>query len=179
MVTTPSAQFADKLRTLRSHGWARHLKNPPAGDPRYTFVDWGFNVRPLEVSAAIGLVQLERLPHMDRARRHNYETIADSIKWHPNIDLPSPVDGVNWFGFPLFSNERDSLATFLESNGVETRPILAGNLARQPAIKKHKVSFGELPGADKVHDEGLYIGLHPEYNSEAERVGDLLQRWRP
>lgn len=177
MVTTPSAQFAEKLRTLRSHGWARHMRNPPAGDPRYTFVDWGFNLRPTEVAAAIGLAQLSRLDVMNERRRRNFNTIAAAVADCYNVEIPEAPEGTNWFGIPLFSDSRDSLAAHLEENGIETRPILAGNLARQPAIRKHKVRHSLLTGADRVHDRGLYIGLHPDNSSDAERVAHELCKW--
>ena len=178
MITTPSGRLAEKLRVLRSHGWARDVKREVPTDPRYTFIDWGFNVRPTEVAAAIGLVQLQKLTYLNRLRMRNFATIASAVADCDDIDIPQACEGTNWFGVPLFSYHKQSLVDFLEAHGVETRPILAGNLVRQPAFQRRAARHRpHLPGADRVHDQGLYIGLHAERNSDAERVGELLQKW--
>ena len=175
MVTTDHAELATKIRTLRSHGWARHLADPPPGlDPRYTFVDWGFNLRPTEVAAAIGLVQLGRLDSFNEARVGNFNDFAAHLEGHPLVSLPKVRLRAKpaWFGIPMFvaNGGRDRLAKLLESAGVETRPILAGNLTRQPAVNEP----GYFPGADRVHDQGLYIGLHATRSSEAWDVGEII-----
>lgn len=181
MVTTPSGRFAEQLRTLRSHGWARGMTNPPPGsDPRYTFVDWGFNLRPTEVAAAIGLEQLKKLPDMNAARTRNYERFAKALATNTRIDLPvvPPKGKPSWFGLPLFALERDRLAQFLEDRGVETRPILGGNLANHPAFQKHGVraapGLARLDGANRVHHDGLYVGLHPIEDDRVEKVAELI-----
>lgn len=176
MVTTNDVTLASRLRTLRSHGWARHLENPPRGvDPRYTFIDWGFNLRPTEVAAAIGLVQLDRLPDFLSRRRDNFASFA-RILVNPLVRLPRVPDFAepSWFGIPMFvsGGRRDDLANWLEERGVETRPILAGNLIRQPACEDQK---GDFPNADLVHDQGLYVGLHPR--GSADFVAHLINEF--
>jgi CDP-4-dehydro-6-deoxyglucose reductase, E1 len=180
MVTTNHQTIAAQVRTLRSHGWARHLPRRLDGlDPRYTFVDWGFNLRPTEVQAAIGLVQLERLDEFNKARMLNYGNFALRVLHNPLVTLPTiPPDSYPaMFGIPMFvaDGHRDALAAWLEDQGVETRPILAGNLVRQPAFRDW---VGEYPGADRVHDQGLYVGLHPtdtDVGAVAELVNDFAQ----
>lgn len=180
MVTTNSPETADLLRCLRSHGWARHLPNPPVGaDPRYTFVTHGLNVRPTEIAAAIGLVQLDRLDELNLARSKNYALVSRALASNPYLYLPSVVPGgrPSWFGVPIMVSPRapftrDDLAAILEAAGVETRPILAGNLLRQPAFAGWAEQ--DLPGADAVADTGLYLGLHPFVNSDIERVVEIL-----
>ena len=183
MVTCQSAALADRIRSLRSHGWARHLTHAPEGlDRRYTFVDWGFNVRPTEVAAAIGMVQVGKLARANHQRWLNQKAFARLLDGNPNVTIPEvPVSGrAAWFGLPILLNsraDRDGLAAYLEDCGVETRPILAGNLTRQPAFAKHPVSHPALPGADRVHDHGLYVGLHPTTCSGVERVASLIAGW--
>lgn len=180
MVTTAESHIASRLRTLRSHGWARHLDRLPGNwDRRYTFVDWGFNVRPTEIAAAIGLVQLQRLDSMNHARRVNRSMFAQALDDNPFVTLPDVPEGAvaSWFGLPMLVDQavdRDALAAHLEGAGVETRPILAGNLSRQPAACRHGIARRHLPGADRVHDHGLYIGLHPSYDYDVERVARLV-----
>lgn len=176
MVTTHSRRLADKLRSLRSHGWARHL-----GEDPYKFIDWGFNLRPTEVQAAIGLVQLGKLDTMNRRRDRNFQTILAGAQASRYIDVPAQTDDLadpSWFGVPLLTADRDKLRTHLEGEGIETRPILAGNLARQPAFRSFAAKFGDaLPGADFLHHHGLYIGLHPCRSLGAERVAEVLAAW--
>lgn len=172
MVTTDQPELASLLRSLRSHGWMRH----DGGDP-YTFVNPGFNVRPTEISAAIGLVQLGRLEEFNKLRAENRQAFVDALSGCPGIEFPAVPGGAtpSWFGLPFFVEERrDDLAAHLEANGVETRPILGGNLARQPAFQGFS-EYGYFPGADRVHDHGLYVGLHPQSDSGVERVAELVR----
>jgi CDP-6-deoxy-D-xylo-4-hexulose-3-dehydrase len=178
MVTTNSGVFANRVRSMRSHGWARDILSIPDLDPRYTFIDQGFNLRPTEVEAAIGLVQLNRWRN-DHSRRRlsNFKAFKQALHTD-RVSLPEVPRHAHpsWFGIPMFVDDMPSLRTHLEAHGVETRPILGGNLARQPAFGGVVKSVGELPGADYLHDHGLYIGLHPG-ESEVEKVAKLINRW--
>ena len=144
MVTTIHPEWDRKLRSLRSHGWNRHFSSD-----KYTFHDEGFNVRPTEVAGAIGLVQLAKLDYMNEQRTRNYEEFHRKLHGHPNITLPEVPETCtpSWFGVPMFvKTNRDGLTEYLEACGVETRPILAGNLKTQPAFRGFY--FGKTPGAD-------------------------------
>lgn len=170
MVTTADADLADTMRSMRSHGWERHK----GGDP-YTFVMRGFNFRPTEVAAAIGLVQLPKLPGMNKLRAENRDSFVSLLNGHPNITFPAVPDDSqpSWFGLPMLIHEdRDGLKRHLEWSGVETRPILGGNLQWQPAFADF--SFPETPGADYVSEHGLYVGLHPDTDSGIEEVALLI-----
>jgi CDP-6-deoxy-D-xylo-4-hexulose-3-dehydrase len=172
MITTDDPNLRGRLKSMRSHGWARGQFGAP--DPRYSFIEMGFNVRPLEISAAIGLVQLKRLDGFNELREKNRQIFADRLEGCPGVELPKIPDGVtpSWFGLPFFADNRDALRRHLESHGVETRPILGGNLLRQPAFKDWHPQ--KLPGADRVHDHGLYVGLHPVSDSGVDRVAELI-----
>lgn len=174
-VTTNNPETASLLRSLRSHGWSRH----EGGDP-YRFVGPGFNVRPTEISAAIGLVQLARLDAFNKHRGENRDAFVRALGDNPLIDLPAVPEesSPSWFGIPMFvsGDHRQSLANYLEDNGVETRPILGGNLLRQPAFNRWRPQ-GPFPGADRVHDHGLYVGLHPFPDTGVERVAELINEF--
>ncbi len=177
MVVTNDAQLADLLRSMRSHGWARGMSNAadierqnPDIDPRFLFVTTGFNLRPTEINAAIGLEQLKRLEGFNARRRQIAARFdAGFAGLHQSGDLqlirsnprcqPAP------FGYPVLCKTpamRGKFRQHLEANGVETRPIICGNMVRQPAFKHlpHRVS-GRLDGADQVMDRGIYWGPHP------------------
>lgn len=173
MVTTNVDAIADKLRLLRAHGWDRGVNRVSdiPFDKKFNFVDWGFNVRPTELQAAFGIEQMGRLPGFTKRRKQLAERFYSHLEqhWH-SIDIP----GVNvncspsWLGLPIVMlnnsmTKRDKLANYLEEHGVETRPLVSGNLARQPAIQKYsdRISWDALDGADFLHRNGLYIGLSP------------------
>jgi CDP-6-deoxy-D-xylo-4-hexulose-3-dehydrase len=192
MISTGSEDFAEHLRLLRAHGWTRNLKNPIAPltglDSRYAFTNWGFNVRPTELNAAFGLVQLERFESYQAQR--NRAALFALKRIESSAGLLSPMEVLpetecSWFAFPVMVSEeasfsRDELVRYLEESGVETRPIVAGNLARQPATKKLSgMVIDDLPGADSVHERGFYLGIHPleGMQIEFERVWDLIDRF--
>jgi len=171
------------FRALRAHGWTRHLKDRktvesryPEIDPRFLFINTGFNLRPTEINAAFGMHQIRKLDGFNEQRRR----IA--ARWHqelsPQIEaghirpmVTTPGTDSTWFGFPVLCrtrDERDRFQAHLEQNGIETRPIICGNLARQPAFKliPHRIA-GKLSGADRIMDCGVFWGSHP-LMSEAE-----------
>ena len=189
MILTRDSEFAERLRLLRAHGWSRNLRNPPevSGglDPRYTFLSWGFNVRPTELQAGFGLVQLGRFDAFQIERNANASIAIERLKPHrEQIRLMSVLPGgsCSWFALPLTVDgdapfTRDQLTAHLELSGVETRPIVTGNLARHPAIQGFgaQLRVDDLPGADYVHENGFYIGLHPvRSNQTLGRVFDLI-----
>ena len=183
MVVTDSTDCMEKLLTLRSHGWSRAMKTDtirkwhedqhPSIDPRFLFVDEGYNLRPTELNAAIGLHQLDKLDEMNN-RRQEIEIQMRSIVGQYGESAIQPItvseDSVAYlFAFPVMlkdSDTRNAFSTHLEANGIQTRPIVAGNLARHPAFKNKVEIVGDLPGANKVADCGLYWGLHPQVTDD-------------
>jgi CDP-6-deoxy-D-xylo-4-hexulose-3-dehydrase len=177
MVVTDDADLADLLRAMRAHGWARDMSRRSeieaqnAGiDPRFLFVTTGFNLRPMEINAAIGLEQLKRLDGFNDKRRalaqrldEGLATLAQSgdlalTAHHPRV-RPAP------FGYTVRCRTRaarDGLLKHLEASGIETRPVICGNLVRQPALAHFEYGVsGTLSGADAIMDTGLYWGTHP------------------
>lgn len=189
MILTQNSELAERFRLLRAHGWSRNLRNPPAAtdglDPRYTFLNWGFNVRPTELQAGFGLVQLERSDGFQHERDSNAAYAVQRLAKHRDVLrlMQVPERGTcSWFALPiLVSHEapfsRQDLTAFLEGAGVETRPVVTGNLARHPAATNfaEAVARGALPGADFVHANGFYLGLHPvPAEQELERLFDII-----
>jgi CDP-6-deoxy-D-xylo-4-hexulose-3-dehydrase len=174
MVATDDEALADVLVCLRAHGWTRDL---PAGsalhgrgggtdfERPFRFVLPGYNVRPTEVSAAAGLVQLERLAGFVSERRRNARRFAELLAplWG-SLEMQRECGDSSWFGLsvlvrPGAAVTRSELVAALGAAGVACRPIIAGNFARQPAIAHLDWSTpGSLPGADRVHDDGLFLG---------------------
>ena len=164
------------LHSLRSHGWTRNLKIEKKFkniDKRFIFYNMGFNLRPTDVSAAIGFNQFKRLKKFQQQRNYNRKKIINSIKtspkWKNQFSFQKIIKNCSpsWFGLPIFINEKykknkKQYINFLENSGIETRPIISGNFINQPAIKKFKLNKENkrFPKAQKVEDTGFFIGLH-------------------
>ena len=182
MITTDNDEFAELLRTMRAHGWTRHLKNKEAVekkysdiDPRFLFINTGFNVRPTEINAAIGLIQIEKLNGFNERRVQIAETwnreFSDLIAAGEIIpNTPTAKASPVFFGYSAILKDtatRDKFKDTLDKAGIETRHIICGNMARQPAFKhfEHRVA-GELNGADAIMDRGIYWGANPGLSDE-------------
>lgn len=182
MVVTDDEELYHILISLRAHGWTRGLpkKNHVCGelsdDPffeSFRFVLPGYNVRPVEMSGAIGVRQLEKLPGFISERRKNAETFIELFGNDKRFKIQKELGRSSWFGFALtLSDEagftRQKLSQHLMSEGVECRPIVAGNFTKNPVIQwmKHEI-HGQLKNADRIHDRGLFVGNH-QYDIKKE-----------
>jgi CDP-6-deoxy-D-xylo-4-hexulose-3-dehydrase len=182
MVVTNDARLADLLRAMRSHGWSRAMSNAdeiaaqfPDIDPRFLFVTTGFNVRPSEINAAIGIEQIKRLDGFNARRREiaaRFDRGFAALQQAGDLQLIGcdPRCLAAPFGYPVLCRTpqmRQGFRRHLEAAGIETRPIICGNMVRQPAFRHlpHRVSGG-LDGADRVMDCGIYWGPHPGISDE-------------
>ncbi len=195
MIVTATPDFSDACRLMRAHGWARDLKHRVADvdilsrygcpeDSRYFFLGMGFNFRPTELQGAIGQVQLAKLDTMNAHRERNARKVAENFR-STNGHTVESLMPVNykakpaWFALPFILRDglpytRAKVAAYLNHYGVDTRPIVGGNLARHPAFWKYRgMVRGPLPGANIVHDRGIYIGLPPFDDSMSAVIGLL------
>ena len=186
VILTDVPELADLCYALRSHGWTRHLKlnlfdfgaDENVIDPRFCFVLPGYNVRSTELNAALGQVQLARLPEMVDARRRLMRGRIDAISdVQDKLSIPGAdiIDRHSWMTTPmLFSDgaHRRRGQAALEEAGVETRPIIVGNILRHPLVKMlgMKPDQPALPVCDDVFERGLMIGLNPFSTPESEAI---------
>lgn len=132
-------------------------------DQKYAYHFLGHNLQPIEIQAAFGLVQLTKLDHFLESRRKNFERLLTFFRdYEDRFILPTTREGANWLAFPLTIRERverTDFAKHLEIRGIQTRPIFAGNITRQPAFSDllGKRSF---PVADRVMSGGILLGIH-------------------
>lgn len=192
VVVTDDERLAHMLLSLRSHGWTRQL--PQTSELRsegvngfhdlFHFILPGYNVRPLEMSGAVGLHQLEKLPSMLAERRTNADTFRRLMSGVPDVRLQTEVGESSWFGFSCvlegsLAGRRDEVVRALDAVGVQTRPIVAGNFARHPVMRHLGADVSApMPHADEIHDNGLYFGNHhygiaPALTRVAEVFADL------
>jgi CDP-4-dehydro-6-deoxyglucose reductase, E1 len=182
-VVSDNEGLLELVKVLRAHGYSRDLKDAarvaaryPNIDARFLFVNRGFNLRPTEVSAAFGIQQLPKLDafiegrralaaYYDKrmARHAGVLRVQKELPGHRNVRL----------GYSLLVEKgapftRKQLVEHLEAAGIETRPVIAGNLAEHPAMKMiaHKVR-GKLPNARYIMRNGMYMGCHNGIGREA------------
>ena len=189
MAVAADAEHAEIMRVIRAHGWTRDTQASTLTkwtdngwadegwgiDPRFLFVDAGYNLRSTELNAAIGLEQLKKLDGFVAARRKARGLLYDAIiQYEPWLSTQETTSGSNpsWFSFAIIVNEdapftAAELRAHLEENGIETRSIIAGNIARQPAMALYPhVIQGRLEYADHVMRAGFSIGCHQAMTEE-------------
>lgn len=168
------------MLAIRAHGWTRNLPensllHQRSGDSFYEkfhFIVPGFNLRPLEMEAAIGCAQLDKLDEMIAARRKNAAYFQKKMTNFPEIRLQKEVGHSSWFGFSLvlqgtLAAKRDALVRFLEEHEIEVRPIVAGNFTRNPVIRFMDCEMPvPLTNADEIHEHGFYIGNYSRNSTE-------------
>ena len=180
MVVCNNEEDYELLYSMRSHGWSRGLKSQkkiekkhPTLDPKFIFVNSGFNLRPTDIVASIGNSQLKRLNNFIKIRNLNSSKIKDGLKkskkWKNQFSFQQIRSNVKTspFGFPIFMNKKfmkkkNKFIQMLDKHGVETRPIISGNFLNQPSIKLFKLQNQnqKFPQAQEVENLGFFIGLH-------------------
>ncbi|ATL27329.1 lipopolysaccharide biosynthesis protein RfbH [Streptomyces formicae] len=147
---------------------------PPGYDHKYIFSHVGYNLKATDLQAALGLSQLAKLDAFVAARRRNWTRLRQSLDGAPHLILPRATERAepSWFGFavtvepeaPFTARE---LIAHLESRGVGTRRLFAGNLTRHPAYADtpHRIS-GELTNSDIVTSGTFWVGVYPGLSDE-------------
>lgn len=174
VVCTDDEELMQIMMSLRAHGWTRDLpsenhifnKTGATWDDHFRFVLPGFNLRPLEIEAAIGLEQLKKLDRFVNVRRSNAKIFSDLMNDFKEIEIQTETGESSWFGFSMIltgklSGKRQAMIDILADAGVESRPIVAGNFTRNPVISHlpHTI-YGDLSAADELHENGLFVGNH-------------------
>lgn len=183
MVCTDDPAMAEMLRIVRANGWDRNLT--PAQQARwraryevasefeakYTFYDLGFNLRPTEITGFLGLEQLRYLQANTVRREQIFHDLTAVLERNPDF-IPLEyrhLSVLSSFAFVVLCKTPQLKARYAERfarAGVELRPVIAGNMQRQPFYAKYVNQFFELPGADLVHDHGFYFANYPELTDE-------------
>ncbi len=171
-VTTDNEELYHILLSLRAHGWTRNLpkrnfvtdKNDDWFEESFRFVLPGYNVRPIEISGAIGIKQLKKTPFFLKKRRENANLFIKLFKDHPNYLIQKNIDKSSWFGFSLIIKResnliRKNIINILLKNKVECRPIVTGNFVRNEVMKYFDYEVHkELKNANYIHDNGFFVG---------------------
>lgn len=164
-------KIAIRTRSLRDWGRAGESdarntdsKLPNDYPARYVYTEIGYNLKPLELQAAMGRVQLRKIGFIRRARQRNFNRLKKIFAGRKGLEVIQqlPMSRPAWFAFPLLAEDRSRLIKFLEGKNIETRPVFAGNILKQPAYKNVRIKkISNLKGADEILNKALFIGVHP------------------
>lgn len=177
-VVTDDEELYHILLCIRAHGWTRNLpkfnkvtgeKSDDHFEESFKFVLPGYNVRPLEMSGALGVEQLKKLPNFIEIRRKNALAFQGLFSNHPYLLIQQETGNSSWFGFSLIVKEnapykRADLVKLLSENGIECRPIVTGNFLKNKEVLEHfdyEVS-GNLEAAEYLDENGLFVGNHQD-----------------
>lgn len=174
MIVTDNEELYQILLCLRSHGWTRNLpeinlvapKSKNKFNESFRFVLPGYNLRPLEISGAVGIIQLKKFPRFLQQRIENAKMFLEKMDKHDDILIQKQIGLSSWFGFsmvlkPGSNRNRDDLIHNLNEKGFECRPIVAGNFVNNDVVKFfNKEFYGNLKNADWIDKNGLFIGNH-------------------
>jgi CDP-6-deoxy-D-xylo-4-hexulose-3-dehydrase len=174
LVSTDDFELYEVMKSLRSHGWSRDLSDDTRERLRiennidkfrdlYTFYYPGFNLRSTEIQAFLGVNQLKTLDSKNETRYLNllkYDSLIENDFW--KVEFGSFTSN---FAYPIIHPEKNEIVHRLEEGGVECRPLVCGNIARQPYYEK---MYGKksYKVADMVHDFGFYVPNNPNMKEE-------------
>lgn len=197
-VFTNDKNFADDLRSIRSHGWSRDRKdvadwtaNSSRTDAKFLFITSGFNTRPMEIQAAIGCSQIQDIDFFISRREKIARYVDEKLQNTEYRVIGSDVfAGLSakpkhsWMFIPIQAigknpkEMKDTLLNHFENNDIETRPVLTGNFLDQPAMKriyKESPDPRNFPVADNVSNTTFLIGAHHDLSdSQVEFVGEKI-----
>ncbi len=188
VVVTDDEELYHILLSLRAHGWTRNLpeknqlcvKSDDDFEEKFRFLIPGYNVRPIEMAGATGITQLDKLPKMIEVRRENAKLFQELMANNKNFIIQKELGKSSWFGFAIIIKEESNLSRkkvleILNKADIETRPIVAGNIAKKEMISKYfdYSLAGEMKNAEIIDQRGFYVGNHS--NNIKEQIRYLVQ----
>jgi len=178
-ILTNDNYYADILRSMRANGWLREITNQKTRkkfinenkkiDPSFLFTYIGFNFKPTDLSAALVTKQIDKLSSFIKRRALSAKALIKGLNKYTNfLILPKNSDKKvfsSWFTFPIVIRENNifskkDLENFLHKKNIDTRPVIAGNIVRQPFLRYFKYRKGILINSNIVNDFGFFLGLH-------------------
>lgn len=179
MICSDNAKLVEMLCIVRANGWDRNLSPVQQSKLRqkfninnvfqakYAFYDLGFNLRPTEITGFLGLHQLQSLDRIIKIRQKNYLRFSKSVLYNPDLLAINHkhISTISAFCLPIVcrsSKMRGKYIAKFGQLGAEVRPIIAGNIQRQPFYKKYVKKRFDLSGTEFLHNNGFYCGNYPE-----------------
>jgi CDP-6-deoxy-D-xylo-4-hexulose-3-dehydrase len=192
MICTDDSELRNHLVIARAHGWDRSLDAKSQREIRaeygindffakYTFYDLGYNVRPTEINGFLGNNQIGYWDLIVNRRHQNFTHLHQTIKDNGNLATLrfEHMDLVSSFAMPVIIQDA-SLVDFYKKKfidaEVEIRPMIAGNMARQPFFRKYVGNPGNQPNAEFIHKNSFYFANNPELTIEEIEIMNGLLR---
>ena len=161
------------------HRFDRQYGELPLGyDHKYVYSHFGYNLKATDMQAAIGCAQLEKFPSFVERRKHNFARLRSALQGaQDKLILPEPAanSDPSWFGFLITCREgvdRNSVVRYVESRGVQTRMLFAGNLTKHPCFDEMRKSgegyrvVGSLDNTDRIMNDTFWVGVYPGMTDE-------------
>ena len=164
---------------LCGHRFDRQYGELPLGyDHKYVYSHLGYNLKATDMQAAIGCAQLDKFPSFVERRRHNFTRLKAALAdCTDKLILPeaAPHSNPSWFGFLITCKEgtdRNAVVQYIESKGVHTRMLFAGNLIKHPCFDEMRASgkgyrvVGNLENTERILRDTFWVGVYPGMNDE-------------
>ncbi len=175
---------------LCGHRFDRQYGELPLGyDHKYVYSHFGYNLKATDLQAAIGCAQIEKFPGFVERRRHNFDrllkALSDTTEY---LILPEACPGSrpSWFGFLITCKEgtdRNAVVQYIESRGVQTRMLFAGNLTKHPCFDQMRAAgtgyrvVGDLKVADRIMKDTFWVGVYPGMTDEMiDTMADVIHQ---
>lgn len=187
MLCTSDDELAEMARIVRANGWDRNLtpeqqekwrkkfKVNNEYESKYVFYDLAYNLRPTEITGFLGIQQMQYLEENIKKRQKNYRILESVVEKNKEL-IPfdtSHMSLVSSFAFPIICRDAKAmqkyLLRFFEAE-IEIRPVIAGNIQKQPFYTKYVKTFYDLPNTDFIHNHGFYCGNYPELGKEDLKI---------
>lgn len=182
MLCLQDEELTEVAKSFRNHGLTRDMRNGESIsrtyglDPRFTFAMPGLHCRGTETHAKLGQIQLQKLDGFIEQRNLNYLHFAKILKkYDPKVKtlVPAHEACISSYCLPFFCDSaltRSILMELLEKEGIETRPLISGNIARHPFVINYfldrSLPIPHLPNADLLHHQAFYVGNSQLISSE-------------
>ncbi|EKV58028.1 DegT/DnrJ/EryC1/StrS family aminotransferase [Brachyspira hampsonii] len=174
VIVTDNEELYHILLCLRAHGWTRQLpknnklciKSDNPFEESFRFILPGYNVRPIEMSGAIGIEQLKKLPNFITERRKNAAYFTNKFSNDKRFIIQKEIEKSSWFGFSFIIKDnsgisRKDIINKLISNNIEVRPIVSGNFLKNEVIKYFDYEiFENVHNAELLDKNGFFVGNH-------------------
>ena len=175
IISTDNNEFYNIALSIRSHGWARDVEskykknlekkfNVDEFKSLYTFYFSGLNIRSTDFNAEIGLNQLKKINRISIKRHKNFDYYKKKLNkfWFQDSDLSL----ISSFGYATYVKNRLEVFRYLKSKNIQSRPLICGNMNRQPFIRKKKLTNFNLENSEFVDKYGLYLPNHANLTFE-------------
>ncbi|MBQ8983563.1 MAG: lipopolysaccharide biosynthesis protein RfbH [Lachnospiraceae bacterium] len=156
----------------------KHGELPEGYDHKYVYSHFGYNLKATDLQASIGCAQIEKFPSFVERRRHNFDRLKAALAGtEDRLILPEPCENSipSWFGFLITCKEgvdRKKVVPYIESKGVQTRMLFAGNLTKHPCFDEMRGSgegyriVGSLDNTDRIMEDTFWVGVYPGMTDE-------------